>query len=185
MIACLGWGSLTWNPGGLPIQHNWFQDGPLLPIEFARHSRGDRITLVIVPGVRYVRSLWTLMTVPDVETGRAQLGQREGVEAHWISKHIGSWSSASPGEAGMAGEIGRWASRLELDGVVWTALPPSFHGQVGRIPTADEVISFLRGLPPERQQGAAEYIRKVPRQIDTEYRRRIEAELSWTPIGSS
>jgi hypothetical protein len=67
--------------------------------------------------------------------------------------------------------------------VVWTALPPKFNDQSGRIPTVDEVISFLQNLPQERQKNAEEYIRKTPRQIDTKYRRRIEAELNWTPIG--
>jgi len=47
----------------------------------------------------------------------------------------------------------------------------------------DEVVSFLRNLPQEKQRNAEEYIRKTPRQIDTEYRRRIEAEWNWTPTG--
>src|SRR6266849_7923688 len=78
-IACLGWGSLIWDPQALPIQRCWFNDGPLLPIEFARHSSGDYITLVIVPEARCVRSLWALMSVPDLATARVKLAEREGI----------------------------------------------------------------------------------------------------------
>jgi hypothetical protein len=63
-------------------------------------------------------------------------------------------------------------------------LDPKFK-QEKRVPTSDEVIAFLRMLPPEVRSGAEEYIRKTPRQIDTAYRRRIEAELHWTPIVGS
>ncbi len=46
-IACLGGGSLVWDPGGLPIQRSWFCGGPFAPVEFTRQSSGGRITLVI------------------------------------------------------------------------------------------------------------------------------------------
>lgn len=47
-IACLGWGSLIWNPGDLKIKtEDWFSGGPILPIEFVRISTDKRVTLVI------------------------------------------------------------------------------------------------------------------------------------------
>lgn len=37
-IAVIGWGSLIWCPKGLKIRDKWKNDGPKLPIEFARIS---------------------------------------------------------------------------------------------------------------------------------------------------
>lgn len=39
-IAIIGWGSLVWDPRDLPIESPWHDDGPELPIEFARISSG-------------------------------------------------------------------------------------------------------------------------------------------------
>ena len=71
---------------------------------------------------------------------------------------------------------------MNLDAVVWTALKPKFQEEIGQIPTADEVIAFLKHLPPETKKVAEEYVRRAPAQVNTEYRRRIENELGWTPI---
>jgi hypothetical protein len=49
-IAVIGWGSLIWCPGSLRIQTAWHNDGPSLPIEFARILKDGRLTLVIRPG---------------------------------------------------------------------------------------------------------------------------------------
>jgi 1-acyl-sn-glycerol-3-phosphate acyltransferase len=48
-IAVLGWGSLIWSPGNLKIDREWHEDGPFLPIEFARVSQDGRLTLVLFP----------------------------------------------------------------------------------------------------------------------------------------
>lgn len=143
------------------------------------------ITLVIVPVARYVRTLWTPMLTNDIDTAKKKIAEREGIRIEEnITKYIahlnvnGSFDGKDP----IANIIGRWASSLGLDAVVWTNLPPKFNGEVGRIPTVEEVISFLNIQSSETKKRAEEYIRRSPLQIDTEYRRRIEAELNWTPL---
>ncbi len=190
-IACLGWGSLVWDPQGLPVRRPWFKDGPLLPIEFARQSDDKRITLVIVPDappeVARVRSLWALMSLNELEGAKKALADREGILPKNIREHVGFWSDTEPSEQdyAYADDIERWASQKDLDTVIWTALPPSFENKPGQETIADQVISFLKDLkerPYEKWKRAEEYIRKAPRQIDTECRRRIEMELGWSPI---
>jgi hypothetical protein len=58
IIACLGWGSLVWNPGDLPISSAWRSDGPTIPVEFTRQSDNGRITLVITDAAPEVAVLW-------------------------------------------------------------------------------------------------------------------------------
>lgn len=181
IIGCLGWGSLVWDPRILPVRRPWFNDGPLLPIEFARHSGGDRITLVIVHGVAHVRSLWALFSISDLGVAKEKLAEREGINEKNIPRYIGYWSQSGSLELDYTENIGTWAAHKELDAVLWTAIPPKFDNQSGKIPSADEVIQFLDNLPLERRRYAEEYIRRAPLQIDTDYRRRIEKELNWTP----
>jgi len=45
-----------------------------------------------------------------------------------------------------------------------------------------DVLQYLRGLDRNKQELAEEYIRKTPKQIDTDYRRAIESELGWTYV---
>ena len=174
-IACLGWGSLIWDPRNLPIQRYWFDDGPLIPLEFARQSRDDRITLVISPEARPVRSLWTLMDSDSLEDAKKQLQQREGTEN---PEYIGHWSreQTSPIEIPMLSE---WALVRNIDSVIWTALRPNVNGN--RHPSVEDVIRHLRALSGTARDAAEKYVRRAPRQIDTAYRRRIEAELRWLP----
>lgn len=180
-IGCLGWGSLVWNPEGLPIRGKWFQDGPMLPIEFARQSKDGRITLVLVRGVSFVRSLWALMSVTSLDEACKALADREGIPGKMISASIGVWEQNSEATDEFNKLMGDWAEHMNLDAVIWTALAPKFKDE-RRTPSAEEVISHLSGLSHEKRKHAETYIRMIPRQIDTDYRRKIEAVLHWSPL---
>jgi hypothetical protein len=181
-IACLGWGSLIWDPRDLPVQGDWQHDGPWLPIEFARQSADDRMTLVCVPGYQHqVQSLWILLSSPTIEAGRETLRQREGIAKKNIDSHIGLWLSGQHTPSDIGALIASWAIIQNLDAVIWTNLPPKFRGQDNRVPTATEVINHLAHLSGETREKAEKYIRLAPPQIRTPYREAIEQALQWFP----
>lgn len=177
-IACLGWGSLIWDPRGLPIRRQWFEDGPFAPVEFLRQSSDGRITLVIDPVAVPVRVLWAHMIPTDLSDARRALGDRERIRDGASSADVGSWRQGEDAPATMPNLRG-WAKSHDVDAVVWTALGPKFDG-VEASPSAEKVIEYLRGLTGTKREHAERYVRCTPPQIDTEYRHRIEAALGWS-----
>jgi len=181
VIACLGWGSLIWDPRELPVQGRWFEDGPMLPVEFGRQSSDGRLTLVLVPTTPLIRSLWAPFSVDTIAAAREALRKREGVLKQNLEKHIAVWQASDQHDSSPAG-ISTWARSLHIDAVVWTALPPRFSGEENRVPTADDAVAYLRQLSHEQRRHAERYVRMAPRQVDTPYRRRFQLDLGWTPI---
>ena len=181
-IGCLGWGSLIWDPRGLPIRGVWFDDGPLLPIEFARESSNNRITLVLCDVSYRVRACWALMEAVDLSVARSDLATREGVKEKDIEKSIGYWEAASGKSYGAAAnDIAQWATTKSLDVVVWTNLEIGLKSARRKLPSIDDILKRLRELSHAQRKLAEEYIRKAPPQIDTEYRRQIANEFGWFP----
>jgi len=186
LIGCLTWGSLVWNPGDLPIRGNWQLDGPLLPIEFARVSKNNRITLVILgdePDYSASRSLWTLLDVPSAEEGFHALREREGIGARDPHRLIGLWegNNEEP-EDPIDQRIATWAKNVGLDAVVWTKLGPKWienRREVDRKPTQDEVKIQIRQWGEPLGSYARLYFQMAPKQIDTPYRRGVLKEFGW------
>jgi hypothetical protein len=71
---------------------------------------------------------------------------------------------------------------LKLDAVIWTDLPSKYNDVEGQVPTIDEAISYLLSVDINIWETAQEYIRRAPKQIDTEFRRRFEVGFGWTCI---
>lgn len=177
-IACLGWGSLVWDPRELPIHRAWHGDGPLLKVEYLRQSRDNRLTLVLHDNAPVVRGFWALMATPTLADAKAALAARENTTLG----NIGSWSVGGL-EPGTIPGIASWAEAHGIGHVIWTALPPRFNGANGTAPTMDQAVAHWSGLKGPERDLAEQYVRRTPRQVDTPYRREIEARLDWTAQG--
>lgn len=177
VIACLGWGSIVWDPQGLPIRDPWLEEGPLVQVEFMRQSNDGRITLVLVPSVSPVPSLWAKMQITDLNKAIKSLQKREKIPN---VNNIGFWSLDKIGP-GLIIDLPLWAKSKNIQAVVWTGLRPKFNGKE-MTPTKEVIVKYLGGLTGKRRALAEEYIRRTPRQINTEYRREIEAFLGWAPV---
>lgn len=175
-IACLGWGSLVWDPRELPLRSDWHEEGPMVRVEFARQSSDGRLTLVILASAEPVVSLWAEMDADDPERARELLRQREGRPRR---EHIGLWRRQDRDPANLSG-LAAWANTRHLDAVVWTDLPPKFLDIEGRVPSLEEAVSYLNEAEEPVHAAAIEYIRNAPSQINTRYRKEFTRQIPTT-----
>ena len=180
-IAVLGWGSLIWCSGSLQIKGRWKEDGPPLPIEFARISEDGRLTLVLCSFTEDVQSLWTHSSYDDLKQAKNNLCEREGTIMDRIG-YISIPDNESDCEAVplVLDSIRQWVEEKALDAVIWTDLPSNFKERTCMKLNEENVITYLKGLTEDRLKKAEKYIRRAPRQIKTKIRDRIQKEFGWT-----
>ncbi len=178
-IACLGWGSLIWKPGILPVRRPWRRDGPDLPIDFAREGDGGELAAVLCDSAPVARVMWALLDVRCVEAARELLRRREQIPSSQ-PRSVGSVEGCA-NRYEYSAVIARWARAMRLDAVVWTALPPRIFGENGRAPTIEEALAHIRELPEERRRHAEFYTRSAPMFIATPMRRALEETFGWWP----
>jgi hypothetical protein len=176
-IATIGWGSLCWDPDGLDIEPEWQSDGPMLPVEFARFSDGERLTLVVVERAPLQTTLWTLSRKASLEDAWADLAAREGCHR----SRIGTWPTPRGPSSAFSQEIGAWAASKGLVGVVWTALGPTSPDKKPGLVSEQVRLEYLRGLIASGKEARArEYFEKAPSQIRTPFRELVRRELGWS-----
>ena len=173
-IAILGWGSLLWDarPDFDALHGPWWDDGPILKIEFSRisKSRSGALTLVLDPvngapsQVAYCLSKRSnlLQAVEDLRL-------REGTTPKNIGfvETNGTKYSCNPESVD---SITAWAFARKLGGVVWTDLPSNFGKVTRKTFSPQKAIAYLDALDDEGAKAALEYIRKAPRSIRTPLR---------------
>ena len=170
-IAVLAWGSLTWDQRDLRTRSEWFEDGPLLPIEFARISQDGRLTLVIKPGYRKVRVFHAESEFSSIQEARENLCSREGT----IMSRIGYYdfitgdNSISRAKQTIESSLMDWARNRGYHAVIWTDLGPKFSDVLNKKYSFKEITVYLNSLSGDSWVRAAEYIIRTPKQIDTSY----------------
>ena len=187
-IAVLGWGSLIWCPGGLRIRTLWRPDGPRLPIEFARISQDDRLTLVIHPASPDQPTYWALSELTTLNDARENLKSREKSKSSDIH-HVLRDGSASDGASQQTiRTITEWiAQRPAVAAVVWTGLPSNWQEKRGRAFSEEDAIGFLSDLEAARDRAKAayerarEYLTNTPSVVDTPLRQAMRAR-GWRDI---
>ena len=179
MIVCLGWGSLIWDPDTLAVDLPWRDDGPEIRMEYARVSRDKRLTLVLGEGFKAVRSLWAPMMVTDASEAMDNLRVREGT----ARRYIGTWKLGNRSPKNNPG-LANWAHAKRAAYVIWTALPPKYKGENGRIPTVEEALEHMTNLRGKSRQSAETYVRRTPFSIRTPYRQAFEETFGWQYEGT-
>lgn len=185
-IAILGWGSLVWAPRNLEIdkrigQNGWFDDGPMLPIEFARISSGPRLTLVIRPESEVVQTLFAISSNDNLHQAILNLSKRERCNKENIGYFDRTENSFSNPNFQFIRNIIDWIEvKNEIEAVIWTDLPENFQEKTGKSFNEENTISYLTNLQTKEKIGAEEYIRKAPSVISTPIRKAFEEKLGWT-----
>ncbi|QCR37984.1 hypothetical protein [Nissabacter sp. SGAir0207] len=173
-IACLGWGSLIWKPGPLPVAGEWRSDGPEVPVEFSRVGDSGELSTAVSLNAPLLQVFWAELAVEGVDQAIAALREREGIPEQRHDGVGALFLAASP-----VGPLAEWALARDIDVVIWTALPPRIHNIEGRIPSSEEAVAYLSSLTGETREHAMNYLEQVPAQLDTPYRRAIKAQLGW------
>lgn len=176
-IAILGWGSLVWNPRGLPLGSEWKTGGPVLSIEFSRISDDGRLTLVIdeLNGTA-VPTRFAVSKKTNLELAINDLSDREGITNR---DRIGVFDvqedftseRAQSKHPKACQDIRAWAEAEEFDAVIWTALGPRFFDRIRVRFSPPAAVRYVGELPMESRAKAFEYIRQAPQEIDTPVRR--------------
>ncbi len=184
-VAVLGWGSLVWKPEPMKLKDRWHFDGPMLPVEFARISRNsstnqDRLIIVPYQGSKLIPVLWATAAHDNIDAAARNLCGRLGCEQKevgFVNVHTkGFRSSAVPK---FHEDIGWWAAKKGIEGVVWADLPANFYEKTGGILTEYNVFDFLRKQEKKGNHEAKEYFQKAPKQIKTRIRDAVQKEFGW------
>ncbi len=180
-IAILGWGSLLWRPESLAMTSAWNPDGPLLPLEFARLSGNNTLTLVIHPASPPQQTYWVTSACPSVADARENLGKREGCPTlnpiHALTRTGERFGTIA---AEVEPLVAAWlAAHQGLDAVVWTGLKSNWNR--GRF-TGENAVAYLRDLEEPTLSAAREYVTRAPPQIQTPIRTQIRAALGWGDV---
>lgn len=175
-IGILGWGSLIWDPRDLKTNGKWKKDGPSLPIEFARISKDLRLTLVIRPTSKRVRTLYIESAFTDLQASIENLRIREDCEtstAIGFLNFIDGTFSIKRIQEEIKVELKEWNKDKGYDAVIWTDLGQNFKTVTGMEFSVHNSKRHLAGLKINEFNEAKKYILNAPEQVKTEFRKQL------------
>jgi len=177
-IAILGWGSLIWKLGGLPIASEWKTGAPVLSLEFSRVSDNRKLTIVLDPKAgTFCPTRFAFSDRSNLAEAIEDLCKREQT----VQEHIGfvdlqrnlSSSQSYPDQVNVDAIVRQWCHDHQIEAAIWTALKPNFLQKVGVPFSVEAAIAYLEQLPPSIRTGAIDYFRQTPAEIDTPLRQRV------------
>lgn len=184
-IAFLGWGSLIWQPKELKFDTNigWKENGPVLPIEFARISKDGRLTLVITKNGTEVPTLYSVSSFDSLDLAVLNLAVREGSGRKSIGYYDKTKAEFSPIDFPFKENIKYWIQTTDFDAVIWTNLPENWGIKENKVVIKtiepNDRMEYLQNLKGHQSALAEQYIRNTPKQITTTYRKQIIEALGW------
>lgn len=175
-ISVLAWGSIVWDRRNLAITTDFEPIGPCLPIEFCRVSRGGRLTLVIdesfgTPCIIYS----ALSAFDDLNAAIDNLRDREGMPS---PKGVGFTVADCSRQSARAIElhpqvvktITAWVNANGFDAAIWAALGSNFAEKASAPFSAAAAIRYLEMRSRDTLDGALNYIRQAPPEVQTPVR---------------
>lgn len=184
-IAVIGWGSLLWDPRELNTRGEWQNDGPSLPLEFARiSSRGtehERLTLVICPEGAICQTFWCYSGLNNISAAIENLRARERCARSSIH-FIGNLDSpnSAPEEI-----VKKWLSQKpEIDAAIWTGLDSNWseltgqefnkntfraylEGRLSKGPSVADLIRYFEGAPAQIKTPGREWFDEIRKSLNT------------------
>ena len=176
-IAILAWGSLIWDKRDLEISSEWNKNGFILPIEFARISKDDRLTLVVTEEYGTdIETYWAISKFSKLKEAINNLRKREGTSENNIGfVDLINERSNSRLTKRIIDKMYDWGNSNNLDAVIWTDLRSNFQEKEGVKFTIENAIRYLSSLQGDKKEKAFEYIEKAPELTMTKLRKMIKA----------
>jgi hypothetical protein len=185
-IAVIGWGSLIWNPGvgaeKLNIDGLWRCDGPKLPVQFARISGGDRLTLVLLDEADPMTTYWAIHESSDPSKAKSNLGRREGNTKN-PENVVDEVLSDGKAKTKNMETIQVWLKEKKIERAIWTNFSCNFEEKLEEKKySEDKAAEYLHGLAKNNNIDCARtYITRTPPQSRNKFFKRVITEFNWTP----
>jgi hypothetical protein len=174
-IGILGWGSLLTERKELEIENTkWYNDGPFVPIEFARISKDKRLTLVIHPAFDEVQTYYAVSIFTKLDAAIANLALREKTEKKLENVAYINFNSGEIRSKKLQDELKKkisiWNLNKNLDALIWTDLDENFKASINQPFSLEASIRHLKSLNRHEFEVAKNYILKAPDQTITKHR---------------